>query len=165
MQIDQALLNIIFNTLYSNLKPEVKDRKVMDLWTEYASIDGNSNILSYDELDMLIKDNLEKDYIKHLIPLFTKNDPTYKNGILLNTVKHLIKCYSRNEDLLELTVKDAIPAWKKGIIYESERYKWHTEWLEMIYEKKNLPEKYQGKDGYELFISDKDAAFEKAYNM
>ena len=71
MQIDQALLNIIFNTLYSNLKPEVKDKKVMDLWTEYASIDGNSNILSYDELDMLIKDNLEKDYIKHLIPLFT----------------------------------------------------------------------------------------------
>ena len=111
----------------------------------------------------MIEDNLENGFIKSLFPKFSDSIPGYKKGVKLENMEALVKRYVGNLELSDLTLAEALPACKKAMKLSVERSEWHKEWGDRLYIKKNLPEKYRGNEGYELFMKEKTAEFEKNY--
>lgn len=161
-EINVSLMNKIFDSMLSHLKPGVADEKVIDIWTKYAAMDGKKDYLSHQELDKMIEDNLEKGLlIKSLLPELFDGMP--RDGISLRTVEAHVNSDFGGVELWDLTLAEAIPACKKGMALSIKRYEWHIEWCEKLLIKKNLPEKYHGHEGHELFMKEKTAEFEKNY--
>ena len=156
-----SLMNTIFDSVPSHLKPGAADEKVIDIWTKYAERDEKKNCLSYQELNEMIEENLESKLIKRLLPKFLDEMPS--DGISIASVNHFVKYNFGGLELWDLTLAEALPACKRGMALSIKREEWQKEWCDRLYIEKNLPKKYQGNEGHKLFMKEKIAEFEKNY--
>ena len=161
MGLDKILLNKIFDKGISNLKPGVANEKILDVWSEYAARDGKNAFMSKDEFNQMLDENLEDGFIKQLAKRYIVDSYTPGNGLRTDLLISLFKRHVGDADLLNLSVKDALPLCKLGALWNLERPKYHEEWVMGAYKYKNMPEKYLGMEGYKLYMQEKREEFEK----